>query len=100
LRGRQGLRGRDFEKTDIKFVTLLEQGRYDVLKPLADSVQNIINLLKPVLYHPGSVMVNRKIMKRKDPRRYGGQPTMIVKALENLKPEDFEKLKENHKKSK
>ena len=39
-------------------------------------------------------------MKRKDPRRYGGQPTMIVKALENLKPEDFEKLKENHKKSK
>jgi len=45
-------------------------------------------------------MVNKKIMKRKDPRRYGGQPTMIVKALENLKPEDFEKLKENHKKSK
>ena len=88
------------KKTDIQFVTLLEQGRYDVLMHLADSVQNIINLLKPVLYHPGSVMVNRNIMKRKDPRRYGGQPTMIVKALENLKPEDFEKLKENHKKSK
>ena len=88
------------KKTEIKFVSLLEQGRYDVLMHLGNSVQNINHLLKPVLYRPGSVMVNRKIMKRKDPRRYGGQPTMIVKALENLKPEDFEKLKENHKKSK
>ena len=44
-------------------------------------------------------MVNRKIMKRKDPRRFGGRPTMIAKALENLKPEDFEKLKENRNKS-
>ena len=51
------------------------------------------------MYPTGTVMVNRKFPKRRDPRRYGGQPTMIVKALENLKPEDFEKLKENQNKS-